>query len=103
MRKQRSSLPGPDKGSSRIVVHHRRLSRLPITIPVPQKALDLEATPRDIQTNMPRPEDPEVELKKLQERFAGTTPQEREILRKLGFRIEQLLEEKLRSTAQGQT
>jgi hypothetical protein len=70
MRKQSSSLPRPNKGSSRIVVHPRRLSRLPITIPVPQEAVDLE-TP---------------ELKRVREKLKGTTALGREILRKIAAR-----------------
>ena len=53
--------------SKAIVVRRHRSSQVPITIPCSRRALDLEA----------------AELQRLQEKFKGTTPQGREIMRKL--------------------
>ena len=55
--------------STPIVVQHRRFSKLPIIIPLPLPDSKTQAA--------------ELELLQLQEKFKGTTPQGREIVRKL--------------------
>jgi len=70
MTKNQGSLSELNNGSPPVVVHHRRFSKLPITIPGQRNGVDPEA----------------VELKRLQDKWLkGTTPQGRDLVRKLVF------------------
>ncbi len=61
-----------------LVVRHRRHSQLPLSLPVGCEQLKDTAVEA-------------VEAQKIQERFKEIPPQEREILRKLGFRLQESL------------
>ena len=74
MKKKRNAVPGSGDQEPPIVVRSRRQSRLPIVIPVP-RGLDPEA----------------LELKRAQRIWRGTTPLEREIIRKITIRARRKL------------
>ena len=67
-------------------VEHRRHSRLPLRVPVRRPGADRQEADR-----------PGAELSRIQEKFKDATPQEREILRKLGFRFQQRIREALQA------
>ena len=77
-----------------VVVRHRARTLLPIAIPKPREFSPLPGETAKFREN------PHMELQRVQERFSGTTPQEREIFRKLGFKMEQLLKERRRNRSQ---
>src|SRR6266850_7359404 len=87
MKKNIETLAAPLKGPSPLFVSHRRRKHLNIKIPVVREG----------------PDPKELELKRIQEKFEGTTPQEREIIRKIAFRIEQALTGALQAKAQKQS
>ena len=90
-----------DAGVPKSVVRHRRNSGLPLQIPGGQTGHMFSSNRHERVDHTPLPEGEgfsrgghaisPAELRRIQEKFRHISPQEREILRKLGFKMEQAL------------